>query len=408
MSGGEIDCGVSSTQSSSLDPDGAGQTASVTRDTSVFRSGASSWKCNSGASNVVANIQSTAADIADGNSYFMRGYFNASAAPSSASTILGIGVSLITGVFARLRTDGTLELLVNSAVQGSASTATITDGNWHRVELKATATATTTWTASELLLDGASVATWTGSITRGTNFAWGYGCRSDAPGANKIINVDDIAINNSSGSVNNSYPGSGRVVLLKPTVASLQTGWTNDAGNTTNVHNAVNNTPPAGIADTTSGSGLHQARNATSNANVNIDMAVTDYLTAGIVAADTINAVQAWAATGAPVTTNSKHGTLGIASNPAVSQVSLSSTGTAGAFWAGAAAGTYGGGWKWSPSTMSETPAVTLSLTPTVRVTQVTSNNRIAMVCGMFMYVEYTPGRISRNPAIDFADPAFF
>jgi hypothetical protein len=47
-----------------------------------------------------------------------------------------------------------------------------------------------------------------------------------------------------------------------------------------------------------------------------------------------------------------------------------------------------------------------------MRITQVTSSTRIAMVCAMFMYVDYSPAaavaRFPRNPAIDFADPAIF
>lgn len=392
-SGAEVDAGLSGSQTQSTDPDG--QTQNVTRDTSVFRSGVASWKFNTGASNLVADAISSVAAFVDGNSYFLRGYFNTSAAPGSASCILGIGVSSpTTGIFARLRTDGKLELIANNAVQGSASTGTITDGTWHRVELKAVATATTTWTAAELLLDGVSVATWSGSVSRGTNIGWGYGLRNaEQPGANSIINVDDIAINDSTGAANTGYPGSGKVVLLKPTADSaVGTGWTNDNAASTGLFASVNSTPPVGIADTTSGGGGHQIRNATSNANVNYDATMTTYSAAGIAAIDTINAVIPWVFTAAPVTTGAKQGTVGVVSNPAISNVALSATGTAGAFWSGFAAGTFGGGWKSSQGTVSNAPSVTIGTAPVMRITQVTSSTRIAMCCFMGMYVDYTPG----------------
>jgi hypothetical protein len=372
----------------------------------VFRSGAASWKCDSTVSNNTASITAPTPTFTDGRSYWARIYLNAAAAPTTAAAVLLLGGSSVTQIVARLRTDGALELLVNNVVQGSPS-ATINDGTWHRVELKGVATATTTWTAAELLLDGTSVATWSGSVARtnGVGFGW-----LGSPGASLVINADDYALNDSTGSVNNGYPGSGKVVLLKPiSDSAVGTGWTNSAGTGTSLFDCVDNTPPTGIADTTSSAG-HQIRNATSNANVNYDANMTSYTTAGIAAADTVNCVIPWCVTGAPVTTSAKQGTVGVASNPAITNIALSATGTSGAFWAGFAASTYGGGWKYSSGTITEAPVVTLGTSPVMRITQVTSSTRIAICCSMGIYVDYTPAstvRFPRNPAIDFADPAF-
>ncbi len=404
--GAEIDGGDTSPQST-FNPDG-NKGAAVSRDTTTFRSGVASWKSDSGAGNTTALTQETFTFV-DGRSYFFRSYVNAAAAPSAASTILGLGTSGAFGLFARLRTDGAVELLVSGAVQGSPS-AVITDGSWHRIELKGVATATTTWTASELLVDGVSVATWSGSIARNAQTAWGWGMQSDPPGANKVIYTDDVALNDSTGAANTTYPGSGKVVLLKPISDNARgTGWTGGAAGTTNLWDAVNNTPPLGVADT--GTDTSQIRNATSNASVSYDANMTTYTTAGVGASDTLNAIINWVATAAPVSTGAKQGLVGNASNPAVTTVALGTTGTSGAFWAGAAGGTYGGGWKWSPGTMTDAPSVTLGNSPVMRITQVTSSTRIADVCAMFIYADYTPfvasGRFPRNPAIDFADPAF-
>ncbi len=43
--------------------------------------------------------------------------------------------------------------------------------------------------------------------------------------------VDDIAINDTTGSVNNSWPGPGSILLLKPKGAGNYTQWTPDSGN---------------------------------------------------------------------------------------------------------------------------------------------------------------------------------
>jgi hypothetical protein len=297
---------------------------------------------------------------------------------------------------ARLRTDGAIELVVNSVVQGSPSAA-ITDSNWHRIEMSGTIVSTN-WTAVTLRLDGATVATWSGSVVvagGGVNVGviWGWGASdSVAPGASKVINVDDVAFNDSSGASNNTWPGDGSVVLLKPTADSaVGTGWTRDNAGTTGLNNAVQNTPPAGGPDTTVGTGFSQIRNATSNASVNYDATMTTYTAAGVGASDTVNAVYEAVATGAPVTTSSKQGTFGIVSNPTVANVALGATGTSGAFWAGATAGTFGAGWKYSFGAVQQAPSVTLGTAPVARVTQVTASTRIAMCCFIGIYVDYTP-----------------
>jgi hypothetical protein len=415
QAGAEIDAGISGTRSGAGDPDGLSQgIGTITRDTSVFRSGAASWKFDSGAGNNANAVTFTGYSVVDGRTYWLRGYFRVTAAPTAAATILGFTQPSSTNnsIYARLRTDGAVELIVSGAAQGSPSSA-ITDSTWHRIELKGVTAATTIWSAAELLVDGISVATWSGSQGRpAVGIGWGLGVNSDAPGVNKTLNIDDVALNDSTGSINNGYPGSGKVVLLSPLSDNARgTNWTNDAAGTSNLFDAVNNTPPVGIADTTSSTGLHQIRNASSTANSNYDANMTSYTTSGVGASDTLNAVIPWVATAAPVATSAKAGTVGVSSNPVIANINLSATGTAGAFWAGAAASTYGAGWKWSPGTMTEQPSVTLGTSPVMRITQVTSSTRIAMVCGMFMYVDYTPvstSRSPRNPAVNFNDPAFF
>lgn len=371
----------------------------------MFRSGAASWKCDSTVSNNAASVTAPTPTFTDGRSYWARIYLNASAAPTAAAAVLLLGGSSVTQIVARLRTDGALELLVNNVVQGSPS-ATINDGTWHRVELKGVATATTTWTAAELLLDGTSVATWSGSVARtnGAGFGW-----LSSPGASKVINADDYALNDSTGSVNNGYPGSGKVVLLLPTVDSARgNNWTNDAAGTSNLFQAVDNTPPAGIADTTSSTGLHQIRNAANTANSSYDATMTTYTAAGVAAADTLNCVIPWTVTAAPVSTSAKQGTVGVASNPAITNIALSATGTSGAFWAGFGAANYGGGWKFSPGTITETPAVTLGTAPVMRITQVTASTRIAMVCFMGIYVDYTPAAVVATVAAPIVNMATY
>jgi hypothetical protein len=134
-----------------------------------------------------------------------------------------------------------------------------------------------------------------------------------------------------------------------------------------------------------------QIRNATSNANVNYDATMTTYTAAGVGSSDTVNVVLPMVATGAPVSTSAKAGTVGVASNPTIANVNLGTGGTAGAFWSGVAIGTYPTGNKWSFGTTTYAPTVTVGTAPVMRVTQVTSSTRIAIVSEMGIYVDYTP-----------------
>lgn len=276
--------------------------------------------------------------------------------------------------------------------QIGSTSATLTIGQYYRLELQVNIGTGSNDDTVEGHLEGVSL----GSTTTANLGTTAPGLLrigiSTNPGTICGYVFDDVALNDSTGSSQTSWPGPGNVVLLIPTSDNAKgTGWTNDAAGTSNLFDAVNNEPPVGIADTTTGSGLHQLRNATSNANVNYDANLTTYSTAGIGSLDTVNVVVPIVATAAPVSTGAKQGTYGIASNPTIVNVALGSGGIAGAFWSGTAAGTYFIGWKWSFGTTTYAPSVTVGTAPVARITQVTSSTRIAMVCAMGLYVDYTP-----------------
>jgi hypothetical protein len=187
-----------------------------------------------------------------------------------------------------------------------------------------------------------------------------------------------------------------RVGLLVPiSDNTVGTGWTLGTGTAISGNSgstAVKNTPPIGVADLTAGSDTKQIRNASNNANVNYDANLTTYATAGIVSTDTVLAVQPVVVTAAPVSTQAKQGTVGVSSNPVITNVALGAGGTSGAFWSGSAGGTYATGWKVSFGTLTTSPSVTLSSSPVMRITQVSSSTRIAVVCFMGMQVAWTTG----------------
>jgi hypothetical protein len=391
-SGGEID------PSSGQTPD-AFSSSGVTSDATIFRSGTKSAKFDSTAGNAAPFLslpKQTGTMLLDAVSAsgtsFIRVYKRYTNLPTAASArVLDIGNRGAFGVYANLTSGGKLQLFnaVTGTQIGSDSAATITTGTFYRIEMKVTLNAITQVTDVELRLDGVTVASATGqTIAGGTTVSVGW---ASAPGANCVCHGDDFAVNDSTGAVNNTWVGDSKIVYLRPdSDSAVGTGWINSGGTGVNLFNSVDNTPPTGIADTTAND-THQVRNATSNANSSYDAALTSYAAAGISAGDIINAVIPFCVTGAPVTTGAKQGTFGISSNPTIANVALSASGTAGAFWAGSAAGAYPVGWKWTVCTITENPTVTLGTSPVARITQVTSSTRIAMCCAMGMYVEYTP-----------------
>jgi hypothetical protein len=310
---------------------------------------------------------------------YARFYVRITGRPATTARIL-FGSSAGANINLRLNPNGTIAFYTGSTLVGT-STAALTDiSRWYMIEVRQTNGSSVT----VLQIDGVAEVT-------GSPSAWGLSgaCGStDTVADTYTAYFDDVSLDGAA------FPGPGKVVLLKPTADSAGgTGWrlgTNSALGG-NGFGSVDNTPPVGVADLAAGSDPKQIRNATANANDSFDATMTTYTAAGIASGDTINAVDPFVLTAAPVSTSAKAGTVGVVSNPAIANIALSADGVSGAFWQGNAGGTYNTGWKLSHGTLTLAPSVTLGTAPVMRITQVTSSTRIAMVCFMGMYVDYTP-----------------
>jgi hypothetical protein len=331
---------------------------------------------------------------ATGRSYYLRFYIRFASNPAAA-TVVGV-LSHQSGnntAQARLNTDGTMNLIDNGGtVKGSAS-AVLATNTWHRIELRVRINASTSDDEIELVVNGVQIGQQLNAnlaTAIGANFPQGIIGVCNAVTA--TILYDDCALNDDTGTDQNTYPGDGKVVYLKPiSDNAVGSGWTNDAAATTNLFASVDNNPPTGIADTTAGDGTHQVRNAGTNSNQALDVNCETYTTGGIPANANITLVMAVANTGAPVITGAKQGTLGVVSNPVQTPAALGALGTSGAFWSGTAAGTYATGWKHSYGPVSYNPTVTKGSSPVLRINQVTgASTRIAMVCNLGVLVEFT------------------
>jgi hypothetical protein len=347
--------------------------------TSVVRTGSASCRCNPASTFTGFPQFPTAGDS------FFHFALRVATFPSVARLIQGsISADFIN---VRLQTDGTLKVYLNATLIGTSSTALVAD-TWYWIGVRHL----TGTSVPFLQIDGVDQVTGTATVT-GTSGGLGFR-GSEASAADAYF--DDIVWDNAA------FLAPSKVALLLPvTDNAVGTGWTNDAAGTTNLFTAVDSTPPIGIADTSSGTGLNQIRNATANANSNYDANLTTYTAAGVASGDTVLALRPIVATAAPVSTSAKQGTVGVASNPAIANIALGAGGTAGAFWSGAAGATYVTGWKVSFGTFTTLPSVTLGTAPVMRITQVTSSTRIAVVCFMAMYMAWTPAVAARVPYVN-------
>lgn len=394
------------------DPSGGGNLdglLTATRDSTIIRNGFYSAKCNSGAGNstIRVNIPGAAFGLAAGTNTtsveFIRGYFYFSSSfpgtqtaiinhhqfSSSGPTILRIGVEI----------DSTGHLIVRAGDNtSSASSKVLSINTWYRIECKITYQTTSTpsaiATVNAVYVDGID---WSLTVTYTQNSSIGFSSTTPglgwitAPGANTVCYISDTAWNDDQGANQNSYPGSGKVVLLLPTATSGSPAakWTDNDGTQTNMWEGVNNTPPTGTAATTTPSHnyIKHAGGAAGTTD-EFDATMTTYAAAGIGATDTINVIQYIVVTGEESATGTKLLALKGVSNPIIAQGNNFDV-----FATSGAQGTYPTNWQIKRDGLATqyNPSVTIASAPVFGVVRPETATRVASVCAMFMYVDYTP-----------------
>lgn len=363
--------------------------AGLTFDSGAPRSGAFSFKCDSGVSNTAVKVYlDPAITITNGRYYFDRRYIKFTDLPNSPVTVAMIDSGdVVAGCSAKLTSAGKLQLfnVATDTQVGSDSVETIATGVWHRIELMLKI-GTGALDEIALKLNGIIVASATGLNQTDTLTTW----RSEsgwinAPGANKVCNVDDIAFNDDTGSAQNSWPGEGHVVLLVPTSDNARaTLWTGGIGGTTNLFDAVDNKPPTGKAAETDITQIEHAGGAAGTTDA-YDANMTTYAAAGVAAGDRINLVQLIEVDGEDIATGAKLLNFEIVSNPVVA--------SSGDITAGdnvGALGTYPTNWACHRGTISYNPSVTIGTAPVMRARRPETASRVASVCFMGILVDYS------------------
>lgn len=184
--------------------------AEISIDTTTKRSGAASIKT---APTAFPSLIKQAVRPSSTAAIYTRIYFRFDGLPATAETSLFSFLDSSTErIGVDLQTDGTLDVDVpgESTVTG---TTVLSAGTWYHLELKADP-ANTSWEL-RIAEDGSALAT-ESSGTLGTSAIDSVQVSNDNTTDDIDIWFDDIAVNDSRGTYQNSWPGNGRIVHLHP------------------------------------------------------------------------------------------------------------------------------------------------------------------------------------------------
>jgi hypothetical protein len=355
-----------------------------TMETTTVRSGARSMAtATSGAYWQLTNVV-TALD----RTYFIRMYLRITGNPSGQLEILAQRLANISCGLITLETSGVLRLRDANGTQVGSDSAALSANTWYCLEMEIMVPTASNGTL-RARLDGTEFAGST-SVDVNNSIAANVNTRF-IPNAGGGITcyVDDIAINDNTGTSQNTYPGPGKIVLLKPiSDNALGSGWMGPqttGSDTTNLFDNVDNVPPLGVAHADTDANANKyVFNATSTAVANFDMNLQTYTTGGLAASDRVTVAQAIVNTGSSSATDTAGGLMAV-SNPADSgETSL-------AAFDNGIAGTFPTNWLTTRGALVYDPTVALGTSPVVRIGKRTATTRVAMVDLLGLYVEYAP-----------------
>ncbi|MFJ8345036.1 beta strand repeat-containing protein [Streptomyces sp. NPDC094153] len=265
---------------------GAVVTGSPSISTTVHRAGTASLRSNTTNATAYVEHQLTGGVVMR---TFHRFYLRIDSLPSTATNIYGIGQSGYFPALLRIQTDGTLVLrdgYTETTLTGTSPALTL--GRWYRVELDYTDVDNGGALAAGIApfkgyLDGVQFAdTMCSNITGFSRIRMGVQLA-----ATTDIYIDDVAVNDTTGTVQNGLPGPGSVVHLRPNAAGDNNLWATAVGGTAGAANNWTRVSERTPDDATS----YNQTSASGTTTID-DFKMESPTTAGIGATDTITLVQ--------------------------------------------------------------------------------------------------------------------
>ena len=217
-------------------------------------SGTYAVECNLSASSCVA-LRNLPSAVTSGT-YYMRGYFRWAAFPTVTQTTFSVASSTPTASCMTQQVNSTNKVRIRNNLTGTQvdSTNALSTDTWYRIEMRALLAdaggecEAKVYDTGGTLLEDISI---TGEDTLPTTisqFRWGAGTNN----ANAHIFFDDVALNDNSGSFENSWNGDGRIELLKPASDNTVT-WTKTGANCSGTTNTDCVDDEPGLPDDASG-----------------------------------------------------------------------------------------------------------------------------------------------------------
>ncbi len=196
----------------------------------TFRSGAYALQTENGGGQEYARFYFESANT--NGDYYLRAYLNiATSFNNSTATVLSLlDTSNLRRAYLKLTTTNTLELWDEDGQIGSASSA-LSTSTWYRIELRLNTVPSGGSHVVDGRIDGVSFAS---SSTRNV----GTGVARIGLGVNASDNMeasantqgsliwDDIALNKGIGATQNTWPGAGSIIHLRPDAVGVSTSWT--------------------------------------------------------------------------------------------------------------------------------------------------------------------------------------
>jgi hypothetical protein len=327
-------------------------------DTGTVRTGARSIRCNP-ASGVAGYMTFT--NPARGFEHFA---LRIATLPSLARVICG---QLNNGSNVKLNSDGTLEVFDGATSRGSSSA--LSTNTWYWIGWRSSA-----GTSVDLLqVDGVTVVTGTVADSGNGQLIGFSGTEASAVDAY----IDDYILDDAA------FLAPSKVDIALPISDNTRTNVTGGAGGTTNLWDAVNNTPPAGVA----------SASETNTTNIEFPASLTEsyianletYTTLGIASGDTVIATRGIIRHGEDIATGTKNGTYVGTTNPTQTDNTAFTFGNDGG-----AHGAETGLWVTLNGTIVASPSVTLGTSPTIQVDRA-SQTRVGCIDFMGMLVAWTP-----------------